>query len=43
MCIASGQTTIDALNLDYISIGGCAGVLAGYIILCRTIAYLGVR
>ncbi|GIL62773.1 hypothetical protein Vafri_16946 [Volvox africanus] len=39
----AGEQTIKALGLDYISIGGCAGVLIGYILFCRVVAYLGVR
>lgn len=41
--ITSGQQTIDALGLDYISIGGCIGVLCGYIIFCRGVAYLAIK
>lgn len=42
-CVTTGEATINALDLDYISISGCAGVLVGYIVLCRFIAYLGIR
>ena len=42
-CIPNGETTIKQLGLDYISIGGCIGVLLAFIIFCRIIAYLGVR
>jgi ATP-binding cassette, subfamily G (WHITE), member 2 len=42
-CIADGETTIRDLGLDYISIGGCIGVLFALIIFCRVIAYLGIR
>uniref|UniRef100_A0A914P039 ABC transporter domain-containing protein n=1 Tax=Panagrolaimus davidi TaxID=227884 RepID=A0A914P039_9BILA len=42
-CIPDGETTIRTLGLDYINIGGCIGCLIGYIIICRTIAYFGVR
>ncbi|KAG2495027.1 hypothetical protein HYH03_006959 [Edaphochlamys debaryana] len=41
--VPDGQTTIDALGLDYITIGDCVGILIGYIVICRIIAYLGVR
>ena len=41
--ITSGQQTIDRLGLDYLSMGACAGILVSYIIICRTIAYLGIR
>ena len=42
-CVMSGEATIEQLGLDYISIGGCAGVLVGYIVVCRLVAYLGIR
>ncbi|CAF1013544.1 unnamed protein product [Adineta ricciae] len=42
-CIEHGEYFIRELGLDYISIGGCIGVLIGYIVLCRLIAFLGVR
>ena len=42
-CIHDGETTIRQLGLDYISIGGCVGVLLAFIIFCRVVAYLGVR
>ncbi len=42
-CIENGETTIRELGLDYITIGGCIGALIGYIIICRVIAFLGVR
>lgn len=42
-CIPDGETTIRSLGLDYISIGGCIGVLIAFIIFCRVVAYLGVR
>jgi ATP-binding cassette subfamily G (WHITE) protein 2 len=41
--VSTGEQTIKNLGLDYISIGGCAGVLIGYIVFCRVVAYLGVR
>lgn len=41
--VPSGQFTIDALGLDYITIGDCAGILISYIVICRIIAFLGVR
>jgi ABC-type multidrug transport system ATPase subunit len=28
---------------DYLNIGGCIGILIGYIIFCRTWAFIGVR
>lgn len=41
--ITSGEQIIDVLGLDYISIGACAGVLIGYVVFCRVLAYLGIR
>mmetsp|Transcript_2878 Transcript_2878/g.7606 ORF Transcript_2878/g.7606 Transcript_2878/m.7606 type:complete len:228 (+) Transcript_2878:69-752(+) len=41
--VTSGQQTIDKLGLNYISIGGCFGVLLIYIVFVRAIAYLGLR
>lgn len=38
-----GEQFIDSLDLDYISMGGCIGVLIGYIFLCRVIAYIAIR
>ena len=42
-CIENGQITIDDLGLNYISIEGCIAALVGYIVICRAIAFLGVR
>ncbi|CAF2346165.1 unnamed protein product [Rotaria sp. Silwood2] len=42
-CIESGEALIIERGYNYISIGGCIGVLIGYIIFCRIIAFLGVR
>jgi ATP-binding cassette subfamily G (WHITE) protein 2 len=42
-CILEGQQMINQRGLDYISVGGCAGVLIAMTILYRLIAYLGVR
>jgi ABC-type multidrug transport system ATPase subunit len=39
----SGQSKIIELGLDYITIGGCVGVLVAMIFFFRFIAYLGVR
>ena len=39
----TGQDLIQDRGYDYINIGGCIGALLGYIILCRFLAYLGVR
>jgi ATP-binding cassette, subfamily G (WHITE), member 2 len=41
--ITRGEQTIDSLGLDFISVGGCAGVLIGLIIFSRVVAYLGLR
>ena len=42
-CVRDGETTIRQLGFDYISIGGCIGALLGFIVLCRFVAFLGVR
>lgn len=42
-CIEQGDILIKERGFDYISIGGCIGVLLGYIFFCRLIAFLGVR
>ncbi|CAF4738286.1 unnamed protein product [Rotaria sp. Silwood1] len=42
-CITDGEATIRDLGLDYISIGGCIGVLFAFIIGCRAIAFFGIR
>jgi ABC-type transport system involved in multi-copper enzyme maturation permease subunit len=41
--VPDGQTTIDNLGLDFISMNGCIGVLFAYIIFCRIVAYLAIR
>lgn len=42
--IPDGQTTIDALGLeDGVTMGGCIGVLCGYIAFTRICAYLAIR
>ena len=38
-----GYKIIEAKGYDYISIGGCVGVLICYIFICRLIAFLGIR
>lgn len=43
VCISNGERIIQEKGYDYINIGGCIGVLIGFIILCRTVAFLGVR
>jgi len=42
-CIRTGEETIDKLGLDYISIGGCIGVLIGYLAFVILISYIAVR
>ena len=42
-CVSNGETTIRELGLDYISLEGCIGALFAYIVVCRAIAFLGVR
>jgi len=42
-CIENGETIIHGLGFDYINIIGCIGALIGFIIICRVIAFLGVR
>jgi ATP-binding cassette, subfamily G (WHITE), member 2 len=42
-CIEHGEIIIRDLGFDYITIEGCIGALIGYIIVCRAIAFLGVR
>ncbi|KAL4440224.1 hypothetical protein ABPG75_003225 [Micractinium tetrahymenae] len=41
--ITSGQQTVDSLGLGELTIGQNAAVLAGYVLICRTVAYLGIR
>lgn len=40
---STGDQTINALGLNYISIEGCAAVLLGMVVVLRGVAYLGVR
>ncbi|CAF0815149.1 unnamed protein product [Didymodactylos carnosus] len=42
-CVKVGETTIKTLGFDYIPLGGCIGAILAYIIVCRVIAFLGVR
>ncbi|CAF1465031.1 unnamed protein product, partial [Adineta steineri] len=42
-CIENGEIIIRELGLDYINIIGCIGALLAFIIICRSIAFLGVR
>jgi ATP-binding cassette subfamily G (WHITE) protein 2 len=41
--VTSGQQTIDRLDLDQLNIGANAAALLGYILLCRLVAFLGMR
>lgn len=41
--VTTGQQTIDTLGLDYISIGGCVGVLFALMFGLRFLAYLAIR
>ena len=42
--IPDGQYSIDLLGLDKdVDLRGCIGVLIGYIIFCRLVAYLFIR
>lgn len=42
-CTPDGQTSIVALGLDSISLGGCIGVLCGYVCFCQIVAFIAVR
>ncbi len=42
-CIENGEIIINELGLDYTNIIGCIGALIGFIVICRAIAFLGVR
>ncbi|CAF3785379.1 unnamed protein product [Rotaria socialis] len=42
-CITSGEKIIQTRGYNYISIGGCIGVLLSFIIFCRFWAFIGVR
>lgn len=41
--ITSGQQTVDMLGLGELTIGENFAVLAAYILICRIVAYLGIR
>lgn len=38
-----GDQTIEALGLDYITVGGCAGALVGFILFTRMVAFFAVK
>ena len=42
-CITDGEYFIGERGYNYISIGGCIGVLISFIIFCRLVAFAGVR
>lgn len=42
-CRKTGDYFIEERGYDYLSIGGCIGVLIGFVIFCRGVAFLGVR
>ncbi len=42
-CIPNGETSIQTLGLSYLTMESCAGILVAYIVICRLVAYLGVR
>lgn len=42
-CIENGEIIIKQLGLDYITIEGCIIALVCYIIICRALAFIGVR
>ena len=42
-CIDNGEMTIRDLGLNLMTIESCIGSLLIYIVVCRTIAFLGVR
>ena len=43
VCITDGEYFIGERGYNYISIGGCIGVLLSFVIFCRLVAFLGVR
>lgn len=42
-CFTNGEYFIEERGYNYISIGGCIGVLLSFIIFCRLVAFAGVR
>jgi hypothetical protein len=42
-CVETGEEVIDVNGFDYISAGGCIGVLIGYIVAMRILGWLGMR
>jgi ATP-binding cassette subfamily G (WHITE) protein 2 len=41
--VTSGEQTIDRLGLGELSIAANAAVLLAFIVVCRVVAYLGIR
>eukprot|EP01127_Copromyxa_protea_P019219 TRINITY_DN6182_c0_g1_i1.p1 TRINITY_DN6182_c0_g1~~TRINITY_DN6182_c0_g1_i1.p1 ORF type:complete len:624 (-),score=96.66 TRINITY_DN6182_c0_g1_i1:165-2036(-) len=41
--ITDGEQTIETLGMNFLTIGGCIGVLIGYIIGFRILAFVGIR
>lgn len=42
-CRTNGDYFIEERGYDYLNIGGCIGILIGFAIFCRGVAFLGVR
>jgi len=42
-CIRTGEQLIKDRGYDYLNIGGCIGILIGFILFCRIWAFIGVR
>jgi hypothetical protein len=42
-CVRTGEELITERGYDYLNIGSCIGILIGFILFCRTWAFIGVR
>jgi len=42
-CVQTGDELITERGYDYLNIGGCIGILIGFIVFCRSWAFIGVR
>jgi len=42
-CIQSGEELIHERGYDYLNMEACIGIIIGFIIFCRTWAFIGVR
>jgi ATP-binding cassette subfamily G (WHITE) protein 2 len=42
-CIRTGAELIQERGYDYVNLGGCIGIVIGFIIFCRIWAFIGVR